>query len=121
MLMGILQLPTQSSHALRYTPESRDKRRALTRLATGPVVRVMLRCREAFWEDIRDGKFRDAAFLHARDASFPTFWTPLPVRAPVLAAWCAGPNATRLSGLDESQIVARALDSVTMLLGNRAR
>lgn len=119
--IGILQLPTQSAHAVRFTPELRDKRHALTGLAAGPVIKVMLKFREAFWEELREGKFRDAAFLHAPEAPFPTFWTPLPVRAPVLAAWCAGPNATRLSGLAASQIVARALDSVTILLGNRAR
>jgi len=119
--IGVLQLPVQSPHAVRFTPELRDKQRALTGLAAGPVIKVMLKFREGFWEDIRDGKFRDAAFLHAPEAPFPTFWTPLPVRAPVLAAWCAGPNATRLSGLGESQIVARALDSVTMLLGDRTR
>jgi monoamine oxidase len=119
--IGVLQLPAHSPHAVRFTPELRDKQRALMGLAAGPVIKVMLKFREAFWEETHDGKLRDAAFLHAPDAPFPTFWTPLPMRAPVLAAWCAGPNATRLSGLNESQIVSRALESVTILLGDRAR
>jgi monoamine oxidase len=117
--IGVLQLPQQSPHAVRFDPILRDKRRALAGLAAGPVIKVMLKFREAFWEELHAGKFRDVAFLHAPAAPFPTFWTALPVRAPVLAAWCAGPNAARLSGVGESQIVARALDSVATLLGNR--
>jgi monoamine oxidase len=119
--LGVLQLPPQSPNAVRFDPPLRDKQHALTGLAAGPVIKVMLKFREPFWEEIGGGKFRDAAFFHAPEAPFPTFWTALPVRAPVLAAWCAGPNAARLSGLNESQIVARALSSVTTLLGNRAQ
>jgi monoamine oxidase len=118
--IGVLQLPAQSPHAVRFDPVLRDKQRALSQLAAGPVIKVLLKFREAFWEDERKGKLRDAAFMHAPEAPFPTFWTALPMRAPVLAAWCAGPNAARLSGLSESHIVARALESITMLLGDRA-
>jgi monoamine oxidase len=118
--IGVLQLPAQSPHAVRFDPILRDKQRALQGLAAGPVIKVMLKFREAFWEEINECKFRNAAFLHAPEAPFPTFWTPLPVRAPVLAAWCAGPNAARLSGRNQSHIVARALASLTTLFGNRA-
>ena len=119
--IGVLQLPTQSPHAVRFDPVLRDKQRAYAGIAAGPVIKVLLKFRESFWEEMSNGRFRDAAFFHAPDASFPTFWTPLPVRAPVLVAWCAGPNAARLAGLGESQIVKRALDSLTALLGDRAR
>jgi monoamine oxidase len=118
--IGVLQLPAQSPHAVRFDPVLRGKQEALSGIAAGPVIKVLLKFRESFWEDISNGRFRDAAFFHAPGASFPTFWTPLPIRAPVLVAWCAGPNATRLAGLGESQIVKRALDSLTELLGDRA-
>jgi monoamine oxidase len=62
---------------------------------------------------------KHAAFFHAPGASFPTFWTALPMRVPVIAAWCAGPNADRLSGFAKSQVVTRALESLESLLGNR--
>jgi len=118
--LGVLQLPSQSPHAVRFEPELRTKRSAFDGLAAGPVIKVMLRFRESFWEEIDAGRYRDAAFFHAPTEVFPTFWTPLPVRAPVLAAWCAGPNAMRLAGVDEGRIVSCALDSLATMLNQRA-
>lgn len=117
--LGVLQLPESSPYAVRFDPPLKQKQSALAGLASGPVIKVLLQFREPFWEELDDGRFRDAAFFHAPGAPFPTFWTPLPLRVPLLAAWCAGPNATRLAGLDASHIVARALDSLTMLFGMR--
>jgi monoamine oxidase len=118
--IGVLQLPAQSPHAVRFDPPLAAKQRALAGLAAGPVIKILLQFREPFWEALDGGRFRDAAFFHSPGAPFPTFWTPLPIRAPVLAAWCAGPNAARLSGFSTEQIVARALESLTRLFGKRA-
>jgi monoamine oxidase len=118
--LGVLQLPSSSPHAVRFDPPLHEKQRALEGLAAGPVIKVMLHFREAFWEELDNGRFRDAAFFHAPGAPFPTFWTPLPIRAPLLAAWCAGPNAAKLAGFDESQIVARAFESLAALFGQKA-
>jgi monoamine oxidase len=133
--IGVLQLPPQAPHAVRFDPPLTQKRGALSGLAAGPVIKIVLTFREAFWETLNErsgaprrlqhtaagrGRFDDAAFFHVPEAAFPTFWTSLPIRAPLLAAWCAGPKAARLAGLDESQLVARALDSLDMLFGQRA-
>jgi monoamine oxidase len=117
--LGVLQLPMQSPHAVRFDPPLRLKAAALAGLASGPVIKILLQFREAFWEELDSGRLKHAAFFHAPGASFPTFWTALPMRVPVLAAWCAGPNADRLSGLAKSQLVTRALESLESLLGNR--
>jgi monoamine oxidase len=114
-------LPPHSPHAVRFVPALEEKQAALAGLASGPVIKIMLQFREAFWEELGDGRFRDAAFFHVQGATFPTFWTPLPLRAPVLAAWCAGPNAARLTGHDESQVLTEALDSLSELFGKRSR
>ena len=119
--LGVLQLPAQSPHAVRFDPVLRDKQSALATLAAGPVIKVMLKFREPFWETLSNGEFRDAAFFHAPDQPFRTFWTPVPVRAPVIAAWCAGPSAARLAGLNESQLIVRALDRLTALFGDRSK
>ena len=50
----------------------------------GPVRKLVLRFRSAFWERLHDGRFRDAAFFHNPGAHFPTFWTQLPLRAQLL-------------------------------------
>jgi monoamine oxidase len=119
--LGVLQLPMQSPYAVRFDPPLRSKQAALAGLASGPVIKVMLQFREPFWEELDGGRLRQAAFLHAPGASFPTFWTALPMRVPVIAAWCAGPNAARLSGLDESLVIARALESLESVFGQRTQ
>lgn len=86
----------------------RQKRNALRKLASGPVVRVAMRFHEAFWEK----RARGVAFFHSPGAPFPTFWTPLPMRAPLLTCWAGGPKASRLAGSSPAKLVDVALASV---------
>ena len=118
--LGVLQAPARAAGAVRFTPALDAKRDALKHLAPGPVLKVVLRFRSSFWEAIDDGRYRDAAFFHAPKAAFPTFWTALPVRVPLLVAWAAGPKATRLAGADKPAIIESALDSVRSLFAARA-
>jgi hypothetical protein len=92
----------------------KEKRAALSKLESGPVIRVAMAFREAFWEKRHPG----VAFFHSPDAPFPTFWTPLPMHAPLLTCWAGGPKAQRMTGKSERFIVERALESVRSLLGN---
>jgi monoamine oxidase len=101
--LGVLQ-----SHATGWLAE---KRAALRRLASGPVIRVALRFERAFWEERAPG----IAFFHAPAAPFPTLWTPLPMRAPLLTAWAGGPKAARLTGAPRRELVRAALASVRSL------
>ena len=98
--LGVLQ-----SRAVRFSP---SLRKPLEKLASGPVIRVALRFERAFWE----ARARGVAFFHNPQAPFPTFWTPLPMRAPLLTTWAGGPKAGRLSGSAERKLVAQALASV---------
>ena len=82
--LGVLQ-----SRLPRFFPDI-EKENALQRLASGPVIKAALRFPSAFWEKRHAG----VAFFHAPRAAFPTFWTPLPARAPLLIAWSGGPKAT---------------------------
>ena len=67
----------------------REKTRpALEKLESGPVVRVAMAFRDPFWEKAHPG----VAFFHSPDAPFPTFWTPLPMHAPLLTCWAGGPR-----------------------------
>ena len=97
--LGVLQ-----SGPLRFP----QKRSALRKLASGPVVRVALRFDTPFWEK----RARGVAFFHTPAAPFPTFWTPLPMRAPLLTAWAGGPKAARLTGSTHARLVDAALASV---------
>jgi len=90
---------------------------ALSLLAMGPVVKLGLVFQTAFWETLADGRYRDTAFFHAGDGAFPTFWTQLPVRAPLLIAWAGGPKADALHAFDEPARVRAALDDLRVLFG----
>jgi len=112
--LGVLQ-----AGAVRFTPElPPSKAAALGMLVMGPVVKVGLRFRTAFWEHVHDGRYREGSFFHRAEAAFPTFWNMLPLHAPLLIAWAGGPKADALAGRDEASLVACALDDLRALFGN---
>ncbi len=115
--LGALQAPAGAPGALRFVPALEVKREALGHLVSGDVLKVLLRFREPFWETVAGGRYRDAAFFHVKDQDFPTFWTALPERAPILVAWTGGPRAERLSAMDDAAIIRRALAGVEALFG----
>jgi monoamine oxidase len=109
--LGVLQ-QSAAAGGVRFAPALRQKRRALRALVSGAVVKVLLRFAEPFWETLDEGRYRDAAFLHATHAAIPTFWTPAPARAPLLVAWAGGPRALRLGSGTSTALVRTALDSL---------
>jgi monoamine oxidase len=105
--LGVLQAGT-----VRFDPPL-EKDQALAMLASGPVIRVAMRFNKAFWEERCPG----AAFFHSPDAAFPTFWTPLPMRAPLLTAWAGGPKAAALTGMSPRALLRFATESVRSIHG----
>jgi monoamine oxidase len=73
------------------------------------VVKVVLQFRTAVWETLQGGRYAGAAFFHAPGRSFPTFWTALPLHAPLLVAWAGGAHAERLAALTPPELIERAL------------
>ena len=111
--LGVLQAGT-----VRFTPPLSGKHAAaLEGLASGPVLKVVLRFRTAFWQELENGRYRDAGFFHAPELTFPTFWTARPVRAPLLNAWVGGPRAARLAERPVSDVMRAAADDVQALFG----
>jgi len=106
--LGVLQ-----SNSALFKPSLDMKQAALRKLASGPVIRVAMRFHTPFWE----ARAPEVAFFHVPEAPFPTFWTPLPMRAPLLTAWAGGPKAARLTGSSRDALLAAALRSVGMVFG----
>lgn len=105
--LGVLQ-----KASVRFRPAlPRWKRAAIGALAMGPVVKVWLLFDRPHWPD-------DLSFLHASGAPVPTFWRPLPSRAPALVGWAASRAALRL---DRRDAVAEAVRSLSSALGRRVR
>ena len=101
--LSILQL-SAGGGGICFVPElPASKQAAVQRLAMGNVLKINLRFRERFWEaakrwdkDAERVSFRDAGFFHYPDAPLPTWWTQLPVRAPLLVGWTGGPRADQV-------------------------
>jgi len=116
---AILTLPVgvlrQSDVA--FDPNLPDaKIEALRSLEMGHVVKVALRFRSAFWERVRNGRYRDAAFFRCERQPFAVYWTQLPVRSTLVVAWAGGPKAAALSGIAEADLIVRALDGFGAVL-----
>lgn len=119
--LGVLQAPVQAAHAVRFMPALASKQRAFGGLAVGPVVKVMLRFREPFWETADGGRHSDAAFFIDPGGTFPALWSSLPLRSSVLTAWAAGPAAVRLGGLGSHELIHLALNYLHDVFGKGAR
>jgi len=62
--LGVLQRAPEASGSVRFTPELPSRKRAaLSMLVAGPVIKVVMRFREAFWETLDDGRYRNGAFF----------------------------------------------------------
>lgn len=118
--LGVLQLAATAPGAVQFKPALKTKQKALSGLAAGPVIKVLLKFDKPLWEELEKARYRDAAFFHSPRAPFPTFWTTLPLRSSLLVAWAAGPNATRLAGMGAEERVQLALESLDSLFGKRA-
>ena len=105
--LGVLQ-----AGAVRFIPPlPRRKEAAIHALSMGAVVKVALLFERPWWP-------RDLAFLHAHGEPVPTFWRPLPSRAPAIVGWAASRNAEALRGKDAA---AAAINALSSAVGTRVR
>jgi monoamine oxidase len=85
--LGVLQ-----AGAVRFDPPPGEKLAIAEGLRMGPVVRVTLLFRSAFWRELRS-ELDQLGFLFAPGQIPSTWWTPMPNEAPTLTAWVGGPAA----------------------------
>jgi monoamine oxidase len=105
-----------------------SKQVAISRLVMGNVLKINLRFHERFWEDAKlwdeqaeQVNFKDAGFFHYPEAPLPTWWTQLPIRAPLLVGWAGGPRADRLWSLGTSAILDQAIESLALIFNISAK
>lgn len=119
-----LPLGVLKARDVSFVPGLPDQEKAADQLEMGQVLKITLRFRERFWERLRlrssDGdmvEFKDLAFIHAVQESIATWWTQLPVRAPLLVGWAGGAAAEELLSAGRESLVAKALQSLSNILG----
>ena len=101
--LSLLQKPANEG-GIRFVPELPDRKRSAIRtLLMGNVIKINLLFRERFWETVKrwdhegsEASFREAGFFHFPGLPFPTWWTQVPVRAPLLVGWVGGAQADAL-------------------------
>lgn len=126
--LGVLQAPAGTEGAVALEPEVPRVTRNVFRLCMGHVMKVVLQLDEPFWVQERfakhagDERFDTLSFLHSRDVlAFPVWWTPYPVRAPVLVAWRGGPVARELSRMTRDANITAAIQSLATIVRMRPR
>src|SRR5207302_4715405 len=122
--LGVLQAASDQLGAVQFVPLlPPDHQEAIKCLAMGQVVKINLRFCNRFWEDLElpfEGgreKLSDLGFIHCSEAVVPTWWTVLPVRAPIIVGWVGGPDAEELLTHNEDFILNQAIASLASVLG----
>jgi monoamine oxidase len=120
--VGVLKAAPGAEGAVQFEPPLAGKERVLRAFTEAPVQKVMLRFREAFWDEESFASARTGRpglppqYLHAPGAAFPTWWTSAPVGSPVLTGWAGGPAAALASSRPEVRL-DRALAALARALG----
>jgi len=126
--LGVLQAAPQNAGAIRFTPNlPRQKQNAIRDIMMGKVIRITLRFRQRFWEDLPKGRkqapktMAGLSFLLSHDDWFPTWWTTAPQKLPFLVGWAPFHCAERLSGKTESFVAHQSLQALHRLTGVSVR
>jgi monoamine oxidase len=115
-----LPLAVLKTGDVRFDPVVPAKQRALAGIETGQVFKIVLRFREAFWENPEflherrvkvdgRGKVKGLMFLHAHGVEVPTWWTSLPVRSPVLVGYVGAVAAEQILSEEPPSRLERSL------------
>jgi monoamine oxidase len=111
--------------AFRWDPPLRAKQRALDGIETGQVFKIVLRFRDAFWENhdfLRERRGKTHAngtgitFIHAPGVEVPTWWSTLPVHAPLLTGWAGNVGAETLLAEEPLSRLERSLVALSEVL-----
>lgn len=112
--VGVLRSGHKAS-TIQFEPAVPPLKKALGYLESGYVHRLTLHFRSRFWESLHK---ESISFLHTGPEDFfPTWWTQVPARSPLLIAWQGGPKALELSQRTEAQRISEALKTLQKLTG----
>ena len=121
--LGVLQAKAGDHGALDFIPELPPaKLQALDQLAMGKVIRLSLRFRKRFWENLHPSHKKKSKtlsrmqFLLSQKDWFPTWWTALPEKWPIITGWAPFHCGERLSSKNEAFVVDKGLETLGKLL-----
>ncbi len=115
--LAILKAHRGTQGAIQFTPGlDQEKTAALDKLEMGKVIRLVLKFKHRFWESISTGNGKktlaNMSFLFLQDEWFPTWWTAMPAKAPIITGWAPFDCAERLSGKSHAFVVHQGLETL---------
>ena len=119
--LALLKAPAGEVGAVVFEPALPDEKiAAVDKLEMGKVMRIVLLFRERFWDSITPTGSRaslsDMSFLLSDDEWFPTWWTSMPKKLPIITGWAPFRCAEHLSGQSGEFIVEHGLQTLGKLL-----
>ena len=120
--LAILKKPPGRPGAIQFKPElQKQKTTALNKLEMGKVIRLVLKFKHRFWEGIspenKQKTLANMSFLFLQNEWFPTWWTAMPDRTPIITGWAPFDCAERLSGKSHAFVVNQGLETLAGALG----
>jgi len=114
--LGLLTATNKSDVV--FDPPLTEKAIAISKLRVGHVIRVSMMFRRRFWAEIEgDGRsLEEMSFLFSRDSVFPTWWTLMPPKVPMLTGWAPADAAASLSEFSDSKICEEAVAALARVL-----
>lgn len=119
--LAILKAPRGELGAIQFAPGlQKEKVAALDKLEMGKVIRLVLKFRQRFWEGIspanKEETLANMSFLFSPDKWFPTWWTAMPEKTPIITGWAPFDCAERLSAKSAIFVVDQGLEALGRLL-----
>lgn len=107
----VVTAPLPLIGSIDYVPSIPQKIQATKLIGYGHVIKVVVEFKEKWWIDSRGRDLSKVVFVRSKEF-IPTWWTQNPQDVPVLVGWLAGPKAKDHSGLSDSTIMEKALESL---------
>lgn len=119
--LAILKAPPGELGAIQFTPGlQKEKVAALDKLEMGKVIRLVLKFKQRFWERVspanREETLANMSFLFSQDEWFPTWWTAMPEKTPIITGWAPFDCAERLTAKSAVFVVNQGLETLGRLL-----
>jgi monoamine oxidase len=119
--LSLLKAPPGEVGVVRFEPSlPAAKIAALDKLEMGEVIRIVLWFQERFWDELMpatsSATLSDMSFLLSDDEWFPTWWTSMPKKLPIITGWAPFQCAEKLSGQSREFILERSLQTLGRLL-----
>src|SRR5207253_8449781 len=119
--LAILKAPPGELGAIQFTPRlQKEKVAALDKLEMGKVIRLVFKFKQRFWERISPANgeqtMANMSFLLSQDDWFPTWWTAMPEKTPIITGWAPFDCAERLTSKSAVFVVTQGLETLGRLL-----